>query len=481
MNMVSPAAVPIVVDLDGSLILTDTLHEQLVRAVFHHPLTLLRSLPAMLRGRLAFKATLSAMAPLDAETLPLRVDLVAWLDTQRALGRHVHLATAAHQSIADSIASRLPWLASAIGSNSVNLKGPAKAARLQGAFPGGFTYVGDSAADLAVWPAATAIVLAGASPATARAARALGKPVEAEFLAEPAGRFGQWRDWVRAMRVHHWSKNVLLLLPLVLGHAWSDHGAILNTLAGLVLLLAVTSSTYLLNDLADLESDRLHWSKRLRPIASGRIPALTALVAGAAGIVLAVGLALLFSPALAATLAAYVGLTLAYSFGLKRVPLLDTMIIGLLFTLRIAMGVAVLHQPYPQWLLTFAAFFFSSLALAKRHTEILRAGTLGRASLASRGYVPEDAALTLALGVGAAIASLVIMTLYLTEDAFHSITYEHTGWLWGIPMLLAIWIGRIWLLAHRGRLLDDPVSFALRDRPSLALGGAGLVAFLLAL
>ncbi len=468
---------PIVVDLDHTLLRTDTLDESFVRALFHHPRAAAAALLALPRGRLAVKAALADGVPLQAAELPLREELLDWLRARALEGHALHLCTAAHQSVADAVAAELGLFESVIGSRSHNLKGEAKAAALTELFPQGFIYAGDSRADLAVWGRAAGIVLVGAAPATAAAARRLGPPV----LAEIAGELATPRDWVRAARLHHASKNLVVFVPLILGQGWRDMGQVVDALLGFALLLLLTSSTYLLNDLADLRADRAHWSKRHRPIASARIPIRAALAAGLCGVSAALLAGLLYSVPLFMGLGAYLVLTLAYSFGLKRVPLLDTLIIALLFGLRILVGVAALGQPISGYLMTFALFFFFSLATAKRHTEILRAGPEGAPSLAARGYRPADAELTLVVGVASALGSLIVLVLYLMQDAFLRIPYADPWWLWAPPLLIAVWLGRIWLLSHRGEMEDDPVSFAIRDRTSWGLGAAVGIAYLLAL
>lgn len=474
---VHSARYPLVVDLDKTLILTDTLHEQVVAAIFTKPAALAFAAPSVLRGRAALKASLASKVDLASTVLPLREDLVKWLREQAATGREIHLCSAANQAVVENVSRRVGIFASAIGSATANLKGRVKAEHLARTFPDGFVYVGDSRADLAVWKAAEGVVLAGASPGVARAARGLGKPVEAEFSNHPLG----LKDSLKALRVHHWSKNALIFVPLVLAHAWGDFAVVRDTILGLICLLMVTSSTYLLNDLADLSADREHWSKRNRALASGRLPIASGLLLACSGLIAAFIGSLFLSPYFTLALAAYLTLTLAYSFGLKRVPILDTLIIGILFTTRLIMGIALLRVPASAWLLTFSVFFFFSLAMAKRHTEIVRASSSGSHSLASRGYLIEDEPLTLALGVASAVASLLIMVLFIVEEMLPGPFYSHPQLLAGIPVFLAIWIGRIWLLAHRGRMNDDPVSFALRDRPSILLGVLIAVLFVVAL
>jgi 4-hydroxybenzoate polyprenyltransferase len=172
---------------------------------------------------------------------------------------------------------------------------------------------------------------------------------------------------------------------------------------------------------------------------------------------------------------------LGYSFGWKRIPLFDTFIIALLFTIRILIGIAAATLSPSAWLLTFSMFFFFSLALAKRHAEILRAAEHDLQKLEGRGYQITDESLTLAFGISASMASIVIVVIYLVEEVFARHIYNTPAWLWVAPIAICLFICRIWVLSHRGRMTDDPVAFALRDRVSLGLGVFVAVAILLAL
>jgi 4-hydroxybenzoate polyprenyltransferase len=473
----STTDLPLVVDLDGTLLLTDTLDEQAAHALFHNPRRFVGALVALPQGRARTKAVLAPELDFGAAALPFRDDLLVWLRAEAARGRPIHLCSAANQTVVDAIARRIGIFESATGSADENLKGAVKAEFLKRAFPDGFSYVGDSTADLEVWKAADAVVLAGASADTARAARALGKPVEREFTNPGLS----LRDTLKAFRVHHWSKNALIFVPLILGHAYADLRAVGVTLLGLACLLLVTSATYLINDVSDLDADRRHWSKRTRAIASGRLPIRHALAIAGVALVVAFAVAIALSHAFALALAGYLTLTLAYSLGLKRIPLLDTLVIGVLFTARLVMGMALLGHPFSEWLMTFSLFFFVSLAIAKRHTEIVRADTKGEQALARRGYRVEDNALTLAFGVATGVASLLIMVLYIVNDVLLKTAFSNPRLFWCVPIILAIWFGRIWLLAHRGEMNDDPVSFALRDRTSIGLGVAMALVVVVAL
>ncbi|SIQ10273.1 4-hydroxybenzoate polyprenyltransferase [Rhizobium sp. RU35A] len=472
-----PVMLPIVVDLDGTLVVSDTLHESAAIALFRKPASLLLALPELRNGRHALKAALAREVDLTEEVLPLREDLVQWLRERAAEGHELHLCSAADQTVVDKIAQRLGIFASAVGSAAANLKGQAKAGYLKERFPQGFIYAGDHLADLAVWAVSRGIVLAGAKPETARKARQLGKPVLAEFHTAQLTP----KEFMKAIRVHHWTKNVLMFVPLILAHSWTDVSLILKSLLAFCCLLAVTSATYLLNDIADLNADRQHWSKRHRALASGRLSIQSGFLLASGLLVGGFLCAFLTSVPFAMVLMAYFVITGAYSLGLKRVPLLDTLIIGVLFTTRLIMGTVLQDASRPAWMLTFALFFFFSLAVAKRHTEIVRASASGTSSLKSRGYEVEDAPLTLALGISAAMASLVVLMIFVLLEMLPGNQYSRPQVLAVIPVLLSIWLGRIWLLSHRGRMNDDPVSFAIRDRLSLGLGTVVACVFLAAL
>lgn len=476
-----PARV-VVVDLDLTLIKCDTLHEQAVRLLFAHPGRLPGLAAATMRGPAAAKAYAADHVELDPENLLACSDVLAFLRDEKSRGAHLVLCTAAERRVAENIAKHLGIFDEVIATDGeTNLKGEAKAALLAARYPQGFIYAGDHAADLKVWARSAGIVLVGTSRETSDRARALGKPIIAEFRLRSARR-RPLQVWSHALRVHHWSKNLLLFVPLMLAHKWGDFGTLAATLVGFVLLLAVTSSTYLINDLADLDSDRRHERKRDRPLASGELQIAHAVLFVSLAIPVALIAGFVLHPWFGAALAAYLVITLAYSFRLRRIPLLDTFTIAILFTTRLLMGAALIGSSLPVWLITFSMFFFFSLAMAKRQAEVLQARDSGDAVvLGTRGYEPGDWPLVLVLGAGSGLASLVILVLYMVDEAFRVVGYSRPEFLWLVSLLLSVWVGRIWLLTHRGRLNEDPVSFALRDRPSQIIAVLVLACFLIAL
>lgn len=289
------------------------------------------------------------------------------------------------------------------------------------------------------------------------------------------------RDWARALRIHQWSKNLLIFIPIFLAHKFQDLDAIKLSCIGFLLLGMVASASYIINDLSDLAVDRLHPTKRTRPLTAGRISVKVAIAV--AVLLASVGIvgAFLLSRPFALLLVTYAVLTFAYSVRLKAIPLLDVATIAALFSLRIVMGSILVGAPSSSWLLYFSIFFFFSLALAKRHVELIKIRGARNQQVKGRGYRASDWPLTLTFGIGAALCSIIVMLLYMTNEVVASQLYEHPDALLIIPPVILLWTLRIWFLSHRGLLDDDPVIFALRDWISWGLGVVVAIGFLFAL
>lgn len=475
-----PTALPLVVELDGTLFKVDMLYERVVLGLSAKLVPTMLSLLALKNGTGAFKARLFETADPDFEMLPVRDEFLAFLRHESAQSREIYFAPTTDQKVAASVVARFPifrTLAVEDKKQQVDFAAAAKAIRLQELFPDGFVYAGDGSADLAIWKNAKAAIIVSGSRSLSAAVRSAGVPIERIFDTSPT----QVSRWIAAIRPQHWVKNTVVLVPVVLG--WRDVtiASAATAFVMTVLLCAVASLTYLVNDMLDLASDRRHWSKRRRPFASGEIAVRDGLIVVGFALPLLCGLGLWISPSAGICLISYVVMTLGYSFGWKRIPLFDAFIIALLFTIRVLIGIAAAKLAPSAWLLTFSMFFFFALALAKRHTEILRSAKHDIERLEGRGYQLGDQSLTLTFGVGASMASIVIVVIYLVEEVFARQIYHTPAWLWTAPIAICLFICRIWVLSHRGKMTDDPVVFALRDRVSLVLGFVVAVGILLAL
>jgi 4-hydroxybenzoate polyprenyltransferase len=289
------------------------------------------------------------------------------------------------------------------------------------------------------------------------------------------------RNWLNAVRARQWSKNLLLFVPLILSRTFVDPAAVVRVAGAFLIFNAVVSASYLFNDVLDIESDRRHPSKQKRALAAGALSVRAALSVAAVlligGLAASLALGLLFT----AILVFYVIVAAAYSLVIKRMPLSDVLTIGVLFSARVGAGAVAIPVFVSPWLISFSFLLFLSLALAKRHVEVIRASRLPEYTLKGRGYRADDWPLTLSIGVAAALSSLVIMLIYTEEAATTIGGFHHPIFLYPITAVILLWVMRIWLLSHRGELDDDPVDFAFKDKFSLALAAACIALLTLAI
>jgi 4-hydroxybenzoate polyprenyltransferase/phosphoserine phosphatase len=455
--------VPLCVDLDGTLIKTDLLLESLFALVKQNVWATFLILWWLLHGRSRLKRELAARVTPPFDMLPYRRDVLDFLQSERQSGRQILLVTAADQSLAEKFSAHLGLFDAVYGTEgSVNLKGQAKAGFLAGMLgKGNFDYCGDSYSDLPVWSVARSAYVVGSENLARRARRKA--PVLQVFPSTSVSLV----TWLRSIRLLHWSKNLLVLLPVLLAHsvrwaAWRD------SLAGFFLFGGCASGLYILNDLLDLHSDRLHPTKSKRPFAAGEFSLKAGVIQSTLLTGCSLSAALFVNPQFAAMLLGYAILTIAYSWKLKKIPLLDVFVLSSFYTIRIWSGGLISGTPVSDWLMAFSLFFFLSLAMAKRHSELQRAGKLAEDGSSGRGYVMKDMELLAMLGIASSFAAVVILCLYARSHEVRALYGSSAQLLWLCPVVL-YWLSRVWLLSGRGELDHDPVLFAVRDRTSWAL------------
>ncbi|MGA9529977.1 MAG: UbiA family prenyltransferase [Terriglobales bacterium] len=457
------------VDLDGTLIRGNLLWECVLALLKAQPLTLFLIPAWLMRGRAFLKRQLAARVRLDPARLVYREQVVKFLRQEKLANRRIALVTAADGELAGQVARHVGVFDEVYGSDErVNLKGAAKAAFLAARFAGtGFDYMGDSEEDIAVWRNARAAYVVGSRVLVRQAAAAT--TVRTSFVIERAS----WRTWAAALRGHHWAKNLLLFLPLALSHNLAVD-SILRTTAGFVLYGLCASGLYILNDLLDLHSDREHPWKKERPFASGEISIPGGLFASAAllGYALSVGFTL--DRQFGMALLGYSALTMLYSLYLKKIALLDVFVLSSFYSFRIVAGALISSTPLSQWFLAFSLFFFLSLAMAKRYSELVHAESLVSSGNSGRGYRPHDRELLLSLGVGSAFSAVVILSLYVHSPEVR-VLYLSPEYLFLLCPIVLYWLSRNWLLAHRGELKEDPVTLAIRDSGSYAVALASAI------
>ena len=453
-SITSPA---LAVDLDGTLVKTDLLLESLLALLKQKPLSFFVLPLWLLKGKAYFKQEIARRVSLDVRTLPYREDMLDYLKVQRAQGRSIVLATACDTQIARQVADHLKLFDSVFASDGIiNLSSEAKRKRLVSEFgEKGFDYAGDHRSDRVVWASAReAIVVEDAKKGLV--------------------------DHLKPLRPQHWLKNVLIFVPLIAAQRFFETGLFERAILAFIAFGCFASSGYLLNDLFDLNADRHHPHKRLRSFAAGDLPLSYGIAMIPALIALGGIIGLLVSPLFLAVLFLYLGLTTTYSFYLRKIVLLDVIILAGLYTMRLMAGSAAVGIWPSHWLLAFSTFLFFSLALVKRYGELVIVRGVEGQRATARGYELSDGELLAAMGVASGYLAVLVLALYINTDTAKAF-YSRYQLIWFECPLLFYWISHVWLIAHRGKMPDDPVVFAVSDHTSRILALLMLVVTLVSL
>lgn len=465
---------PLFVDLDGTLVKSDTLVESVLLLAKKFPLQLLCLPFALAKGKGYLKAWLADRVRPTPALLPYRKEFLDFLLAEHRAGRELILVSAADQRIVDDVSAHLGIFRAAFGSSrDKNLKGQNKLGLIKSICNGsGFDYAGNERADLKIWKESNSALVVARSKLLLKAARASAH--EVVWFREDGAPLKQL---LKLMRPHQWLKNLLVFAPFLLAHKRIDAVSISRLLCVFFSLGFAASAVYVINDLYDIESDRRHERKRFRPVASGGVNVISALILCVTLVVLAWGIAAVALPsAICVLLAVYWGLNLAYSFVFKNKLLLDILLLAGFYTLRIYAGSIVSEAPVSRWFLAFSSFFFLGLACLKRFVEIKKMKNQSL-EVVGRDYCFDDLEVIQNAGMISGMMSVLVFFLYLAESETADTLYSSSQLLWLIGPLIIYWTVRAWILARRGKMHDDPVWFAITDRVSWVLGVAtvGLV------
>jgi 4-hydroxybenzoate polyprenyltransferase/phosphoserine phosphatase len=462
---------PLCVDLDGTLVRTDLLHEAVFRYLKSSPFALIHMILWLLGGRANLKTKLAERVTMRHDLLPYRSDLVDFLRAEQARGRRIDLVTASPQAWADLVAGHLGLFSSVTGSGTVNVKGQRKAALLvERHGEAGYDYVGDHAADLSVWKTARTAHFAG-DRCKSLAGRITGATAGEHFNAEARSIL---RGLAKAARPHQWLKNLLLFVSIAAAHRMLDFGALGNVAIGFVSFSLLASATYMINDLLDLDTDRAHPRKKNRPFASGSVSIASGVAAIAVLSLASLALALLLPPFFLVMLAVYAVTTLAYSFRLKRAALVDVITLAGLYTLRIIAGTVAAGIPISSWLLAFSMFSFMTLAIAKRCAELTGTQIDTEAKISGRGYFGADIEVLAGMGSASSFCASLVLCIY-TVQPYVLTRYASPSILWLLCPLLLYLLNRILIMARRGHMDDDPIVFCIKDGVTQKLGVIALI------
>lgn len=468
-------SIPLCVDLDGTLVKLDTLHQALFLLLRRDLASLFRVPGWLLKGKAHLKDQVMQRVTLDAAVLPYNLQFLTWLREQHAAGRKLILATASNYRTANAVAEHLGIFDEILSSNEqTNLRHNRKLAAIQERC-GQFAYAGNDAADLPIWEAAREIILVNPNAAAKRAYGARADQVFEERRPVLLMLF-------KAMRCQQWLKNLLIFSPMFLAHRFNESACIIDTVQAFLAFSFAASSIYVLNDLFDLSADQHHPRKCRRPFAAGDLPiSAGALLMPLLVIISFIPCAFLPQPFLFVLLA-YYAITTLYSWRLKQLAIADVLTLAILYSMRILAGSVATGIAASGWFIEFAIFLFLSLALVKRLSELreMADGAEQKQKQRERGYKAGDLPLLLAFGATSGYISVFVFTLYLGSEKVTQL-YRHPDWLWLFCPLLLYWITRIWHLAWRGRMTDDPLAFAARDPQTYLVGAIGIVTMLAAM
>lgn len=466
--------IPLCVDLDGTLIATDSLWEGFIALLFKSPISALMTFASLRRGRAAFKIEVAGRSGVAEQSLPLNPSIEVFLSKEIKFGRDVYIVTGAPISVANSVAKQFPYLAAVIATSeeSGNLTSARKAAFLLDKFgEKGFDYIGDSSKDIPVWNAAATAYAANVSKSTANAAARSG--LELHHI---SCRKFSWNDWRKQLRLHQALKNMLVFLPILLAHQIFNIEAVLFALLAMVSFSLVSFGSYIWNDLHDLSTDRTHPTKKNRPLAAGHISIPFALAVSLLLVTAGFVISSLVNPFLVFTLLIYLVVTVSYSAFIKSVAVADVIVLAALYTLRIIAGAAAIGVPLSIWVVLTSIFLFFSLALMKRYSEFVK---YDNKVIAGRGYHNSDKPVILSTGIGSGLLAVLVVGLYVNADVVTNL-YSAPEFLWGLLPLLLLWVTRLWFLTERGQMDDDPVAFAITDRVSQIIALLVIVLIVLA-
>ena len=456
---------PLCVDLDGTLVKTDTLVESALALVKKNPFYVFSMLLWLFQGKEQLKHQIAARTKLDVALLPYNMELIEWLQSLQD-SRRIVLVTAANSKIANAVADHLKIFSEVIASSEGrNLGGSEKRDELDKLYGSdGYDYVGNSSDDLVVWEHCNSAIVVDARASVLARVQTIAT-VERIYSSDK----NSAKILFDAMRPRQWIKNLLIFVNVLMAHQLSDIALMTSTMAAFFAFCLCASAVYLMNDLFDLDADRKHSSKRFRAFASGSLELIYGIVAAPVLLLVAFLLAVIAGGAFPLALLVYFAATVLYSLILKRIVILDVLVLAMLYTLRIVAGASVAVVMPSFWLMSFAMFIFGSLAMAKRYAELKMLETQDITWASGRGYHVGDLVLISSLGVSSGYIAILVLALYVNSPDV-LVLYHNVNFIWLLCPLLMYWIGRIWLLASRGILDQDPVIFATRDPVSYLVG-----------
>ncbi|MGI6525754.1 MAG: UbiA family prenyltransferase [Bdellovibrionota bacterium] len=466
--------IPLCVDLDGTLVVTDTLMEAVCSFIKADPCKAPLLLVWYFKGKARLKEELAQRVDIDPVTLPYNQEVLDFLSAERAKGRKLVLSTATNISVAKKIADHLNIFSEVIASTgNLNLKGESKAKILGDKFGvGGFDYIGDACCDVPIWKIARSALVVSSSKGFIDEVKA-----QVNVTQVLAAKKITFKTFLKMIRLHQWLKNLLLFIPMLAAHLVFDISVLLKTSYAFFVFCICCSGVYIINDILDLNSDRKHKEKCNRPFASGEVPVAYGMFLGPLLLISSLLLALPLSTPFIAVLVLYLITTFLYSVRLKQEVVIDIIVLASLYALRIFAGGCAGGVFVSPWLMAFAMFMFLSLACTKRFSELYN---MDKTELiAGRGYRSSDIEAVSQFGIASGFISVLVLALYINANNQQQL-YERPWLIWLLCPAILYWIARVWILTHRGEMNQDPIIFAMYDKISYFIAIFSVVILFLA-
>ena len=456
----------IAVDLDGTIIFTDVLYEQIINLIKTNPLYIFYLFFLIFKGKAKFKSYVAKKTKLNYKNLPYNIDLINWLKLQFKSKKKIILCTAANKKVAQKIAKFFYFFSMVISSDSkVNNTGVNKRKILTKKFGlKGYDYVGNDYDDLIVWEGANKSYLVNVDDNLKKLA--LKKVAVAKIFNKKKNFL---LEFFKLIRIHQWIKNILIFVPIIAANETDNLSYLLKLLIAFFSMGLCASAIYILNDLFDLESDRQHHSKKYRSIASGQISIKIALILMLLLICFSFIFSFFLNDYFRLSLLSYFFMSTIYTFYLKKLFIFDCMLLSIFYTFRVVIGALVVGIEISNFLIFFSIFIFLSLAFMKRYAELKNYYIKNYQSIPGRSYKNNDKLLLLKFGIISGNISSFILVLYLINIK-NTHLYSSPDLLWLIIPLMFFWINWVWYKSAKGEMNDDPILFAIKDRKSLMTG-----------
>ncbi len=460
--------IPICVDLDGTLIKTDSLIESILLFLGKNPFNVFSIIGWALKGKAFLKSKIANAVIPNPKLFPYNQELLDKLRFYKDNGQNIVLVTASNIKIAASVSKHLDIFTDVYASDEkINLKGAAKSKFLTEHYGvNGYDYIGDSRADISVWKNARRALTVNNSNSLKKL---LNKNNLAPDFINVEKRKFDILVLARVLRLPQWLKNTLVFVPLATSFSLLKIDSFVVGVLAFITFSLTASAIYIINDLVDLESDRQHPKKVKRPFASGDAPIIFGLIASPFLMLISLIVAWFLLPiTFLITLVLYIVITLFYSLYLKQKVLIDVISLAALYTLRIIAGGFAVNVELSFWLLSFSMFIFLSLALIKRYIELKETFALGNQESIGRGYLSSDTKLLMSLGTASGYIAILVLALYINSEEV-TLIYSEPRVLWMLCPLLLYWISRMWMQAERNNIQEDPVIFAIKDKITLLI------------